>query len=235
MYSPNAWRQERISWRGVIYLNLVRSVRRILAALEELRLTAAGSSNGHHPILKSLEDVDPANAALPTEDFLEAFHSESSNSRSRSQSQSSKATVVASEPLPPRLLELSLRLAPLAQVEALLIGALSSDDSINSNLEAAHLGTHQRGLLGMNKGEIFVSATRWRNTLKTKISKGSRISADTSNTSASWESEGDPSDMRDIIGILRQCKQDMIGLWTDPLVQGILSKRRVRPQDSSGL
>ncbi|KAB5590063.1 Guanine nucleotide-binding protein alpha-4 subunit [Ceratobasidium theobromae] len=34
MYSPNAFRAERASWRAVIYLNLARSVRRMLDALD---------------------------------------------------------------------------------------------------------------------------------------------------------------------------------------------------------
>jgi hypothetical protein len=34
MYSPNAFRAERVSWRAVIYLNLARSIRRILDALD---------------------------------------------------------------------------------------------------------------------------------------------------------------------------------------------------------
>lgn len=34
MYSPNAFRAERASWRAVIYLNLARSIRRILDALD---------------------------------------------------------------------------------------------------------------------------------------------------------------------------------------------------------
>ncbi|KAG9076464.1 hypothetical protein FS749_011766 [Ceratobasidium sp. UAMH 11750] len=34
MYSPNAFRAERASWRAVIYLNLVRSIRHILDALD---------------------------------------------------------------------------------------------------------------------------------------------------------------------------------------------------------
>ncbi|KZV99265.1 G-alpha-domain-containing protein [Exidia glandulosa HHB12029] len=33
MYAPNAFRDERFAWRGVIYLNLVRSIRRIVDAL----------------------------------------------------------------------------------------------------------------------------------------------------------------------------------------------------------
>ncbi|KAH7105053.1 guanine nucleotide binding protein, alpha subunit [Auriculariales sp. MPI-PUGE-AT-0066] len=33
MYAPNAFRDERFAWRGVIYLNLVRSVRRIVDAV----------------------------------------------------------------------------------------------------------------------------------------------------------------------------------------------------------
>ena len=34
MYSPNAFRAERASWRAVIYLNIARSIRRILDALD---------------------------------------------------------------------------------------------------------------------------------------------------------------------------------------------------------
>src|SRR6266849_2495471 len=43
-YAPNAWKAERKTWRAVIYLNLVRSVRRILALLDESHVAAGGSS-----------------------------------------------------------------------------------------------------------------------------------------------------------------------------------------------
>ncbi|KAF9518162.1 hypothetical protein BS47DRAFT_1371160 [Hydnum rufescens UP504] len=174
LYSPQAWRQEHISWRAVIYLNLVL------------------------PDAKS-----PLFCSRP-------IHSRS----------------VGPTPTP--------RLAPLTQVETLLIRALSPENPTESDFEATHLGTNQPDLLGRTKAEVFVSASRWRNTLKSKMSKGSLSSIDVPNASTSSESGGHPVNKPDIVGILRTCRQDMLDLWNDPLVQNILTKRRVRPQDSSG-
>ncbi|KAG1741523.1 G-alpha-domain-containing protein [Suillus paluster] len=58
LYTPTAFHEERILWRSVIQLNIVRSVRTILDALSDLRLPHLDSGG---------EDSDDSGANLPQE------------------------------------------------------------------------------------------------------------------------------------------------------------------------
>ncbi|KAH7924380.1 guanine nucleotide binding protein, alpha subunit [Leucogyrophana mollusca] len=62
LYTPNAFREERILWRSVIQLNIVRSVRTIIDALSSVRLP---------PIDSGGEDSDDGGPNIPQElEFL---------------------------------------------------------------------------------------------------------------------------------------------------------------------
>ncbi|KAF8323896.1 G-alpha-domain-containing protein [Clavulina sp. PMI_390] len=60
-YAPNAWRTERKTWRAVIFLNLVRSVRRILAVLDESHV-AAGGNGGRFNTRDALDEEGVSDA-----------------------------------------------------------------------------------------------------------------------------------------------------------------------------
>ncbi|KIJ63047.1 hypothetical protein HYDPIDRAFT_93086 [Hydnomerulius pinastri MD-312] len=58
LYTPSAFREERILWRSVIQLNIVRSVRTIIDALSSIRLP---------PIDSGGEDSDDSSPSIPQE------------------------------------------------------------------------------------------------------------------------------------------------------------------------
>ena len=241
LYSPSSWRAERITWRAVIYLNLVRSIRRILAALDDYHVSAGGASL---PFVNSdvlVGEADPLETNLPRPanlDKLSLEHPEFQSLDKDTFHPSSPVTsslrvehVVTTGLLPRPLLELSMRLSPLSQIESILISALSSADPIQDDFEATHVGTLNFGgdlpALSKPRGELSISASVWMKALRSKVSGGrdSTSSRDCDNILA----------REDIAGTLRACRQDMISLWDDPYVRKVLAERRYRPQDSSGL
>ena len=251
-YAPNAWKAERKTWRAVIYLNLVRSVRRILALLDESHVAAGGSSYQFNTTaaLDETLGADDGAAQVPTNLGL----SRSVSSKHASNPSSPTTGLPATGPLPSHLIELSLRLSPLGPVEDALIAALSSDDPSSDDYEAIHLGSKDLLKGKANGRETALSALHWRRTLRKKLSdsrlrrsnsnsdiKSKRLSTPGSPTNASGlavKTVGEALDKAvetDILGTLKACSGDMISLWKDTYVRDLLRKRRFRPQDSSGL
>jgi guanine nucleotide-binding protein subunit alpha len=189
-YSPNAWKQERKTWRAVIFLNLVRSIRRILAILDEVHVAAGGHSyhyNTTERLDETLEADDDA-ASVPTNLGVTSTTSKSGTPRKRSHTVATNGTAISGQSntsgstssivstglgtLPSHLLELSLRLSPLGLVEESLIAALSSEDPASDDFEATRLGSKDLLKGKANGREAALSAVQWRRTLKTKISGG---------------------------------------------------------------
>lgn len=238
IYSPNSWRAERIQWRAVIYLNLVRSIRRILAALDDYHVSAGGASL---PFVNSdvlVGEAEPLEANSPTSDKFSGTPRPSLAVEDRDPlsayyvgtSSRSVEHSINAELLPRNLLELSMRLSPLSRIEFILISALSSGDPVNDNFEATRLQAlnldNDAPAPSKPKGELSISANIWVKALKSKVSKGLY--------STGSRDDDDILTKEDIVGTLRACREDMISLWNDPYVKLVLAKRRYRPQDSSG-
>jgi hypothetical protein len=245
----------------VIYLNLVRSVRRILALLDESHVAAGGSSykfNTKEALDETIGADDDA-AQVPTNLGLSRSASTKHAATLSTTSvlgSTSNASLPATGPLPSHLIELSLRLSPLGPVEDALIAALSSDDPSSDDYEAVHLGSKDLLKGKANGRETALSALHWRRTLRKKLSgsklrrstssseiKSKRLNARSSTSQPNDSGDGtqtvgealDKTVETDILGTLKACSGDMISLWKDTYVRDLLRKRRFRPQDSSGL
>ncbi|EGO24442.1 hypothetical protein SERLADRAFT_467759 [Serpula lacrymans var. lacrymans S7.9] len=135
MYSPASLESERMSWRTVVYFNVVRSIRQILSTLE------------------SWDDVDDGSDAHSTIDRLE--DTEDLPSKRRSSPASSQIGVALSPPSPtnvqapgspiksghgPSIADLRRRLLPLTNTEPQLADRLSGGVTV----------------AGSKKGEVFV-------------------------------------------------------------------------------
>ncbi|KAG8785017.1 hypothetical protein FRC12_018077 [Ceratobasidium sp. 428] len=112
MYSPNAFRAERASWRAVIYLNLVRSIRHILDALDPANFLDD-------------EPISPTTADAPDD-----YHGRPGTSMS-----------IRTEEKLAQFSELRLRLQPLLLLEDQLNRTLAGDLSGNE-LEPTRLGAY---------------------------------------------------------------------------------------------
>lgn len=145
-YVPNAFRQERLAWRPVVYLNLVRSLRRILDALSP-------------PELQSFILDDDDTASIRHRDSI------SESNRPPTASTPTNSVFVS-----PKYAELRAQLQPLLDLEQDLVKRLSAgDDDEATQLAAAPVPSSPR----MNpKSEVAVNnRINWKKALNKFTSK----------------------------------------------------------------
>lgn len=196
-YARDQWMAERLSWRTVIYLNLVRNVVEVLDLLVQ-----AMEANGGRRSTSSADTPD-------------------SDRERRSQSSTTK--------FPDKYSLLKLRLAPLRSVLTDLerrVGPGSQEVYSSSSISPTSEKRMPFGREGGGGvGNIGSSNNGWKSS-----GKGRPSTREGRNSSLQMR-KGDYDEVTDI---LLACKEDMKSLWEDPLVQEILSQRRVRIEDSSG-
>ncbi|KAJ7594350.1 guanine nucleotide binding protein, alpha subunit [Mycena floridula] len=237
LHTPAAFHAERIAWRAVIYLNLVRSVRRILDALT--------------PESDNMDDHD--------DDSLEtASVIISSNGRPPSAISGTKV---------PKYELYKHRLEPLVLLEDRLIRLLSSPDedeathllvpqpswqsyasppqtngwsngrpaptilipqaqqSSTSPLEPSPSGSSGKS----TKKEVTVhTSTNWKKPFALGNKSKSPKSAHSGEIEGWWEDPEDP------VHPLNACAPTMLELWRDERVRKRLQEKRLRLQESSG-
>jgi hypothetical protein len=230
---------ERTAWRFVIYLNLVRSIRRILDAIAPDYETL----NSH-----TLGDDDDENAEAASVIISSADGTSSSYHGIKGHE------------------DYQHRLAPLLILEQKLI-TLLSDEEDNEEREATRLATTWNAsssspfsihgpkvppdlsgslavvipqtvihpspsspLSPQSTQEISVKTTsNW----KKALSLGGRMKSPKSPHSG--ELEGWWEDPDDPVHILNRCAPAMLDLWKDPNVKQRLTEKRLRLEESSGL
>ena len=239
LHTPAAFHAERIAWRFVIYLNLVRSVRRILDAISPDYETL----NSH-----ILDDDDDENAEAASL-IISSTDGTSSSSYHGIRGYEGYQT----------------RLAPLLILEQKLI-ALLSDEEDNEEREATRLTTtwsssSSSGSIHGSKAppdlsrslEVVIPQTvvhpgpssplspqssqeisvKTTSNWKKALSLGGRMKSPKSPHSG--ELEGWWEDPEDPVHILNKCAPAMLNLWRDPNVKQRLTEKRLRLEESSGL
>ncbi|KAI0342325.1 G-alpha-domain-containing protein [Trametopsis cervina] len=205
LHSQKAFRAERASWRAVILLNVVRSIRLILEAVADVH--ALQNPSTPSPISSSLPGSRPGSGPSTPPEVPENV---------------------------PRLtsehLKLRMRLLPLLQVEEVLIRKLTSAGSGEheatrlANLANAGVGVGM-GEGAMKEREVAVNTQfAWKNMFSRLV--GGRASYDSD--SINFDDPNDPGK------IIHACKEDMIQLWEDPTVQKVLEFEKLRLQDMPG-
>jgi guanine nucleotide-binding protein subunit alpha len=224
IYTPTAFREERIHWRVIIQLNILRSVRTILGAVAAYRRqtsrtrvrTLSGprwDSRSQVPSVGTNGKGKGKGRMDPESDYDDdarplgpATHSFSGDSYSEEEFQEDADLDAIAE-----------RLVPLWRVEAMLKERLvpPSED------EPADLGAGAVGLtasaLGIAK-EVFVRPGRWRS--------GGAGTRPATAIAAEAADEGQR--------VLFECQYDLVQLWASMRVREILALRRVRPEEESG-
>ncbi|KAL0955368.1 hypothetical protein HGRIS_001616 [Hohenbuehelia grisea] len=206
-YARSQWLQERASWRGVIQLNLVRSVMTILDAVQ-------AEINGD-PL-----PINPADADRDDDTISVSTHQATDNGGMTS----SPPTTTRSDKY--RLL--NLRLSPLRRVYASLkrrLGAASDEvrEGVPETMVATPFDLNPVPVL--NKRRINEDYVRnWFDALS-----GSQPSSPTSSSARSHLSS--PQDADEATDVIAGCKDDIAALWHDPEVQAVLARRGVKVQD----
>ncbi|KAF7797698.1 hypothetical protein EIP86_008898 [Pleurotus ostreatoroseus] len=205
-FAPKAWAVERISWRAVIQLNLVRSVNIILDALAA-RLSPPSP---HPPTSPNVSYYgSPPSSPLTDEGPFTGLMPMSPDKRNS-------------------LLKLKLRLAPLRQVEADLKARLGdgTEEVTESRvglqpLYASPFDDPPQTVSPRPSKEIIVrSHQSWKNKERERKTKD-RASLRQS-TMAAVELDRD-----DVTEVLAGCSDDMVALWDDPVVQDIVDNSDV--------
>ncbi|KAJ7161242.1 guanine nucleotide binding protein, alpha subunit [Mycena crocata] len=247
LHTPAAFHAERIAWRAVIYLNLVRSVRRILDALQ--------------PEVELVEEPDEVDAYS-----LEAA-SVIISSSGRPPSAISGTKV-------PNYEGYRLRLLPLIQLEDRLTRLLSSPDEDEAThfgpweSFAPSQPYYPDHGMGRPTPTIFIPPTKQSSTPSPmngtassstssptssngSKSKGSEVTVHTSTnwkkafslggskskspkSAGSGEIEGWWEDPEDPVHTLHACAPYMQEMWRDPAVRQRLREKRIRLEESSG-
>lgn len=165
LHTPKAFHAERASWRAVIQLNVVRSIRLILEAIAEVHaLQAPSATSSPRSSHRSLPDSRPS---------------------------SSRASPSAELPhLTAEHLKLRLRLLPLLQVEEVLIRRLTLAG--NTEQEATRLTqlTNAPDALARDKELAVNSHFVWK-TMFSRIA-GKRNSSETDIDAIDWNDPDDP-------------------------------------------
>jgi len=228
-YAPRAWKQERLVWTTVVQLNLIKNVNNILDALNHemaiqtsTRSDSAGDTvpamvdrfTEKHKILKlRLAPLRGLQTDLERKLGCGALEDQgqlNNNGRGRTQSASAVTrTIAPTESASTNGGGSEIRRLPR---EFYIRSNNSWKDRFKSGLKNAgrpHSGGSIHNVFGPRNGkEKEISLVEW-----------GKVNAD----------------LGEITGIIAGCREDIKALWEDELVQRIMSKRKHRVDESSGL
>ncbi|KAG7441315.1 G-alpha-domain-containing protein [Guyanagaster necrorhizus] len=242
LYTPTAFREERILWRAVIQLNIVRSIRTIIDAVARPASPSTSPARGHRRSPSNKRK--PSHTKGGSNDFVAFSQDSSIDARLDSGNESDPDSdpdnhFYRSQPaLPPpssSFDELRMRLLPLKHIEQLLIAKLVPPNED----EATHLAGPSHSS-PVRTPEIFVRpGPAWKGGLaRARVHYPSSTSIDTSSSSGGSRpvSAGDigletPDEPQEV---LHSCRRDMIHLWSDKSVRRILKKKRIRLEEFPG-
>ncbi|KAF9000823.1 G-protein alpha subunit [Cyathus striatus] len=219
-YARTQWKQERLSWRSVIQLNLVRSIITITETLQ--------SEMDNEPIESIPDDpTSPSTSYAYSYTDSRALRKPSNNSRS--------GTPTPESGLTGKHQLLKLRLGPLRRVEADLKKRLGAgayeDDGKSIDPRTGQLlqkrSTREFGVRLLQDALEKGSAVPYR-----PGTANARALHSNSNA-AQGEGEGEV-DIDDATEIIASLKEDMQALWMDGAVKSVLKRRGLRLEDSAG-
>jgi len=219
LYSPNAFALEAPAWRPIVYLNLVRSIRRILEALTFTEL----EDDGYEPASPSSSAGPDGTIGLNRGQFAEI--------RQRLAPlldlEEKLISVLASPEASPEEDE-ATQLAPITNGRAILPENYIVPEPQNQTFTPPRFDTRK---------EVFVRSQGGSSGWKKAIGKLGGSGKNKKGTAEPARGAADDwgSDPEDPVHVLAKCKRDMVSLWEDPSVQSVLKKRKLRLEESSGL
>ena len=210
-YAPRAWKQERLVWTTVVQLNLIKNANNIIDVLnQEMAAQTAAKAD-------SIGEIIP----VGDDQFSEKHKI------------------------------LRLRLAPLRGVQVDLERKLGS----GAFEDQGHFSNNGRGRVQSSPTEsspidgddsqgqrlprefYIRSNNSWKDRLKSGLKNAGRPyssgASEREVSLAGWGKAG--AELDEITSIIAGCKEDIKALWEDELVQRVLSRRKYRVDESSGL
>lgn len=206
-YAPATLEEERDSWRAVVYFNVVRNIKRILQALDALNLGPAGAR--------------PSTSAAEIEEELQAVADITEVDVDNSKGESEAPMAQLSNAAKTELATLKLRLSPLLTAEASLADRLS--------------GGVQVGALAKRRGGGVYVRNGWQTTLQVSGKKRRRDESVGANDELENGTDPVQEELDKIQRMLEACREDVKALWAHQVVRTMISKRRLRLQESAEL
>uniref|UniRef100_A0A0W0EZX8 Guanine nucleotide-binding protein alpha-4 subunit n=1 Tax=Moniliophthora roreri TaxID=221103 RepID=A0A0W0EZX8_MONRR len=258
LYTPTAFREERILWRAVIQLNIVRSIRIILDAISLPTSPLMSPSTSPHPHKRKLShnrerrisnsfasngDPGPSSPRGSNGHAFSSYYRADSGNESDGESDSefhagrSDHSSVAFYSSPWE--SLKMRLLPLKHIEALLIAKLVPPNEDEATQLAGPSHSARQGAqppLAYRTHEVFVRpGAGWKGALSkarhipsASLGGDEKTSRPTSAGNAGLETPDEPQE------VLHQCRRDIIALWNDEGVRAILAHRKIRLEEFPG-
>jgi len=215
MHAPETFNSERSGWRLVIFLNVVRSVQRILSTLNTIVQENEESD-------EELESRDPT-----------PYSPQLASTPSKSPSSFVAQMTLQLSPVTKLEDNIISKLLDPEEHERARSGKAPSSST------TAHFssGTGLTGILEGKDREFFVRpGSGWRRGKGGFVGKFKRgIDMVTGNESSTAEvAEIDWDDKDDPGRILHMCGENIIALWADPWVKSQLRRKRVRLEEGAG-
>ncbi|KAF8828262.1 hypothetical protein HHX47_DHR4000576 [Lentinula edodes] len=257
LYTPTAFREERILWRGVIQLNIVRSVRIILDALNRPSSPVASPSVSPKSQTRSLSKHHKPRTSLfgsssetsHPDHYLSGpgsngYSNDLSDVETDSEIHKTRPCLDSTE-----IESLKLRLFPLHHIEALLIAKLvPPNEEEATRLIASPESTNtyppsHPARTSYKTQEIFVRpGPGWKGGLaRARVSypsfTGSPNGEESGSTNAGrpnsagnigLETSDEPQE------VLNACRTDIMRLWADRGVKQLLHRRKIRLEEYPG-
>lgn len=233
MYNPTSLDSERMSWRVVVYFNVICSIKKILATLEALDDMDDGTDSQ-----STLERQELGNDEVSIHGTSSAlFQVQGMSSSPEATSPTTIPSPTLSNPMKAlSISELRLRLLPLTKVELQLADQLSGGVVVSGSGKGAvyvRTGWQARSSHKSHKS----SGRRLKNaesvTLEPKKSEHPELAVDRPGTAFSMHDTD--ALIEEVAHMLSQSFDNVTKLWEHPVVRGLISKRKLKLDEWSEL
>ncbi|KAF8071771.1 guanine nucleotide-binding protein [Lyophyllum atratum] len=213
MYRPNSIDQERISWKTVIYFNVVHSLKHILTTLEAWDDSLDGDSLEDVSIAPNKPRVNGiAQQPSPSASLINSAPSGLTSSPAWSNG-SSHTVNVSMEPSAVQIANLRRRLTPLMATDAPLADRLSGGITVS----------------GSGKGGVYVRSGWQARTIENALGRlKSNYDADLKRHREPSYDFGQDILVQDVGRMLTAAKDDIKELWSHPTVKGLITRRKLK-------
>ncbi|KII91090.1 hypothetical protein PLICRDRAFT_52763 [Plicaturopsis crispa FD-325 SS-3] len=261
-YARDAWLEERAAWRAVVYLNLVRSVNRILDVItaeldtaSHTQLTSIDAATHSEMTLVAPDDLDTL--LRPSED-TDATHEASPPPSNGAQSSAVDEMMqpTKSARLGDEHMILKLRLGPLKQIQRdleVLLGSSSSElTDVSGTFSPAASPFPDPAPLdsrinARRPHEFYIrSSVGWKTALEAvrpRSASGGDVTVSRNGINRPPSAGGDRPRMTgnarqrktdEAADVIAGCREDIKRLWNDPAVRKALVAQKIRMEESPG-
>jgi len=223
MYKPNSLDQERISWKTVIYFNVVRSLKHILNTLEAWDDSADDEPDFSPDPYSRSRGGGFADQPSPSPSLVNPLTANGSpSSLTASSSSTSNFATSPRDNGPIQIANLRRRLSPLVATDAQLADRLSGGITVS----------------GSGKGGVFVRSGWQARTIENAVGRiRQRRQVDNGHNGKGRDSLDPGQDIlvQDVAQMLKASERDVKELWNHPTVKALMAKRRLKLDEWSEL